>query len=139
MDAAGTVLKGYVLAQGAANPTNFVEVPQIAGSTNYGAGTHIIFKGLKASTIKIEASTENGLAFGGTPRAPINAVQLVVAPASAPAISVTRTASGISITYEGKLQSSDAVNGPYTDVAGAASPFAVTVSGSAKKFYRATR
>ncbi len=139
VDAAGTVLKGYVLAQGAANPTNFVEVPQIAGSTNYGAGTHIIFKGLKASTIKIEASTENGLAFGGTPRAPINAVQLVVAPASAPAISVTRTASGISITYEGKLQSSDAVNGPYTDVAGAASPFAVTVSGSAKKFYRATR
>jgi hypothetical protein len=51
-------------------------------------------------------------------------------------LSVARTGTGVSITYTGVLQSADTVSGPYTDVAGASSPFAQANSGTAK-FYRA--
>ncbi|MBI4661111.1 MAG: hypothetical protein HY735_19960 [Verrucomicrobia bacterium] len=56
--------------------------------------------------------------------------------APAPTLSLTRTATGISIVFSGTLQSADAVTGPWADVAGAASPLAVTPAG-VQKFYRA--
>ncbi|MFO1496975.1 MAG: LamG-like jellyroll fold domain-containing protein [Verrucomicrobiota bacterium] len=141
LDGAGNVLKGYVVAQGAIKPTNYVEIPAEApaGTTN-GTGNYILFTGLKASTIKVEASTANGLGFGSTPRAPLNAVQLV-GPSSTPvgpSISVSKTASGLTITFEGKLQSADQVQGPYADVQNAASPYNTTAAGAAK-FYRAVQ
>jgi len=53
-----------------------------------------------------------------------------------PKLSVSKNAEGkIVIVYEGTLQSSDTVDGAYTDVAGS-SPRTVDASG-ASKFYRA--
>ncbi|MHC1766047.1 MAG: LamG domain-containing protein [Verrucomicrobiia bacterium] len=54
---------------------------------------------------------------------------------AAPTLSVARTASGLSITYTGTLQSAPAVTGPWTDVQGT-SPLAVTPNAAAA-FYRA--
>jgi hypothetical protein len=138
VDPSGTVIKDYVLAQAPTNPTGFVLVPSTLG-TNYGVGTYIVFSGLKATNITVEASTENGLASGATPRAPMNAIQLVVAGAvvAKPTLSVARTANGITLTYTGTLQGSDKVDGPYTDVSGATSPHTVLFSTGAAKFYRA--
>ena len=61
---------------------------------------------------------------------------VVPKPAAAATVSVARTATGLSVTYTGTLQASDTVNGTYSDVSGAASPFAITPTGTAK-FYRA--
>ncbi len=55
-----------------------------------------------------------------------------------PSLSATRTATGLTITFTGKLQSADSVTGPYTDVAGATSPANVTATG-AGKFFRAVQ
>ncbi|MBI4657794.1 MAG: hypothetical protein HY735_02905, partial [Verrucomicrobia bacterium] len=70
------VLRDYVLAQAQANPTGFVQVP-ILPVPQYGPGNYLIFRGLTASSIIIEATTVVPFGFGSTPRAPINAVQLM--------------------------------------------------------------
>ncbi|MDA1274666.1 MAG: Ig-like domain-containing protein [Verrucomicrobia bacterium] len=140
---AGTkaVLKDYVRGTSSDNPTDYVQVPASVAGGGPGLGNYLLFTGLSASSIIIEATTESGQAGGGTPRAPINAIQLV-SPTSAPpstgggAISAARTATGLRLTFQGTLQSADTVAGPYTDVTGAASPLDVVPSGSAK-FYRA--
>lgn len=133
------VLKDYVNAQGPANPTNYVEV--IPQPSAWAVGNYIKFTGLTASGIIVEATTEGGHAYGGTPRAPINAIQLVAAgaaPPQPPALSVALNAQGqVVLTFEGTLQASDDVAGPYEPVAGT-SPMTVTPTGS-KKFYRAVR
>ena len=51
-------------------------------------------------------------------------------------VSIARAADGVSITYTGVLQSAAAVNGPYADVSGAASPYKAPLSG-APKYFRA--
>lgn len=138
-DAAGTVLKPYVLADSGTNPSAYVEVPQGAAGTR-GVGNYILFKGLKATNIVVEATTTAPQGSGNPARAPLNAIQLVpslTAPASA-SISVKKTtAGGIEITYQGTLQSSATVNGTFTDVAGAKSPYTVTTLSGAAQFYRA--
>lgn len=58
-------------------------------------------------------------------------------PAAAPTLSATRTATGLTITFEGTLQSADAVNGPWADMAGA-SPMTISATGP-MKLYRAKR
>lgn len=55
---------------------------------------------------------------------------------AAPNLSLTRTATGLSITFTGTLQAADSVAGPWADVANATSPLAVTPAG-AQQFYRA--
>jgi len=68
----------------------------------------------------------------------VNAIQLVLdapSPGARPVMSVTRTSTGMTLTYTGTLLSADTVNGPYTDVGGASSPYAVTTTGTAK-FYQ---
>jgi hypothetical protein len=56
-----------------------------------------------------------------------------------PAISVAKgTGGNLVITFEGTLQSADAVTGPYTNVAGASSPY-TTAATDAVKFFRASR
>jgi hypothetical protein len=74
-DASGAVLSGYVAVNGAVNPTAYTRVG--SDSANPTNGNYIVFKGLKAPSIIVEATTDNGLGTGGTPRAPINAIQLV--------------------------------------------------------------
>ncbi len=58
-------------------------------------------------------------------------------PVTAVTLSYAKSGTTLTITYTGKLQASDSVNGTWTDVAGAASPFAVTIPAAGNKFYRA--
>ncbi len=137
--ASGAVLKDFIRVQAPANPTAHVEAPTADPTSTNNIGTYLVFTGLSASAITVEASTANGLGFGSTAfRAPMNAIQLV-APSSAPAgppITIAVNAEGnVVITFEGTLQSADAVTGPYTNVAGATSPFTTAPTGT--KFYRA--
>jgi len=129
------VLKDYVRVQSPTNSSAFIEAPVSTTSTNYAVGNYMVFTDLKASAITVEATTDNGFGFGGTHRAPVNAIQLVgVAGPQGPIVSVERTAAGLSITFDGTLQSADEITGPWTDVVGT-SPLAVTPAGTAK-FYR---
>jgi hypothetical protein len=65
-----------------------------------------------------------------------DAAPVVVAPPSNPTLSVSRTGNTVSITYTGTLQSSATVNGTYTAVAGATSPYTVNTSSAKATFYR---
>jgi len=58
-------------------------------------------------------------------------------PGDKPTLSLARTATGLTLTFTGTLQSADAITGPWTDVTGA-SPQNVPTSG-ARKFYRAKK
>jgi hypothetical protein len=142
----GQVLKDWVYATSAWFPPKYVPVPSNTSPTNYGAGNYIVFKGLTSANITIQASTDYGLGvtvgrgMGDTPRAPINAVQLVapstgVAP-SAPTVSIKATPPNVTITFSGTLQSKNNLEGTWADVAGATSPYVVAPSGTAM-FYRA--
>jgi hypothetical protein len=138
------VIRDYVFGTSLTNPSGFQETPLSTDRANPGAGTHIVVRGLTAAGIILEATTANGLGGGTPPRAPINAIQFVTPateaetepPPPGGSASIARTASGASITYTGTLESADSVLGPWTPVAGATSPYAVTISGAAK-FYRA--
>ena len=59
-------------------------------------------------------------------------------PTGPASISIANDGGNISITYEGTLQASDSVTGPYSDVAGAGSPYSVTAD-APQKFYRAVQ
>jgi hypothetical protein len=134
---AGTtnVLKAYVRVVGNTNSTAFVKAPIDPASTNYAAGNYFVFTGLTNAAITVEATTDHGYGHGGTPRAPINAIQLVVSTGpTGPVVTITKTAGGLSITFEGTLQEADVITGPWTDLPGS-SPMTVTPAGSAK-FYR---
>jgi hypothetical protein len=76
----GALLKDYVKAQCAVNPTAHVQA--IPTATAPGTGTYILFSGPASPSIKVEATTAGGLGFGSNPRAPINAIQLVAPPSS---------------------------------------------------------
>jgi hypothetical protein len=137
---AGTtnVLKAYVRVQAPTNATTYIQAPINPTNTVYVLGNYFVFTGLTNSAITVEATTDHGFGFGATHRAPINAIQLVATAISPPGpnLSIERTPSGgLTITFDGTLQSADAIVGPWTDVQGT-SPLAVTPNESAK-FYRA--
>lgn len=139
------VLKDNVFATSSTNPNTYQRVPDGTVQGKPGVGNYIVFSGLKAANITVEASTANGLGSGSTPRAPINAIQLI-APASVAAapvvtgstVKIAKSANGVTITYEGTLQSSDKVNGTWADVTGATSPYTATTSGT-EKYFRAKK
>jgi hypothetical protein len=56
--------------------------------------------------------------------------------ADRPTLSLTRTATGISLTFTGTLQTADTVQGPYTDLPATGS-FTVPFSSGPAKFFRA--
>jgi len=150
-DISGNTLADYVYAEAPTNPTNFVQVPTDpkptpGDGTTYGVGNYIVFTGLTAKEIIIEGTTQvvtlsDGtmvdVGVGGTQRAPINAVQLVSPSGLLTPVKPTISISGKTITFTGKLLSSDELNGPYTEVVGATSPRTVDTTAAAKKFYRA--
>ena len=59
-------------------------------------------------------------------------------PPPAPTLGLARTATSLSITFTGVLQSADKVDGPYNDMPGAASPLSVDPTLKAQ-FYRARK
>lgn len=139
-DLNGTELKPVMLlAAPAAAPTAFVEAKP-TDPTVHAVGNYLVFKALKANGIIVEASTDNGWGLTGTPRAPINAIQLVPTGltdvVTTPEISIVKAASGATITYTGTLQSAPAVTGPFTDVTGATSPYTVVTSGNQQMYFR---
>lgn len=140
-DASGNTLYDWVKVQGPMNPTDFIQV--VPDTNNYVTGTFLVFTNLKASSIIVEATTDHGYAFGGTPRCPINAIQLV-SPSGllplpvavvTPTISIAESAGGaVTITFTGVLQMATTVNGTYAPVAGAVSPYTAPSPG----FFRAS-
>lgn len=133
----GTALTDYIKAAAAENPAGYLEC-----KGDYAMGNYMVFKGIKAAAITVEATTANGLGLGATQRAPINAIQLVspsTQVVNVPfSISWQKAANGLTITYEGTLQSADSAAGPFTDVAGATSPYTAPTTGTAK-FFRAKK
>ena len=83
------VIADYVRIQSPTNSTGYLRAPNLGvantgGAERYGVGNYIVFIGLTASNITIEASTAGGLGVGSNPRAAINAVQLVAPPSEPP-------------------------------------------------------
>ncbi len=135
----GAVLKDYVFATGTSNAVGYVQAPVSVNPAAPGVGNYIVFSGLTASNITIQATTDHGLGGSGTPRAPINAIQLVAPPAffgppADLAVSISVAPTGLMIRFTGTLQSADQVKGPWTDVPGT-SPLTITPS-AGMKFYR---
>lgn len=138
-DVNGTELKPVVLAVAEDKAPTLTKVSPTDPAVHAG-GTYIVFKGLKVNEFILEGSTENGWGLSGTPRAGINALQVVapsgVTDAVKPEISIARSQAGVTITFKGTLQKASSVAGPYTDVAGATSPRTVNPT-EAQAYYRA--
>jgi hypothetical protein len=92
---------------------------EVSGLTSEGSGIY----DLSADGAKLFLNAVNYMA--GTEPSP-----------APPTLSLTRTATGILLTFTGTLQSADTVTGAWTDVAGATSPLAV-IPTAAQRFYRA--
>jgi hypothetical protein len=67
-----------------------------------------------------------------------NPVRVSTEPVGPPEIAIARGAGGITITYTGTLQSATTVQGPYSVVAGASSPYTVP-NPTDTKFFRAVK
>jgi hypothetical protein len=122
-DVAGNVLTGadYVAFTALVNPTNYVAVG--SNATTPKNGNYIVFKNLKADTIIVEATTENGLGTGSGPRAPINAIQLVTPSGltdgnggGGSTISISRNGGNVTISSSngGTVQATSSLNPPVT-------------------------
>jgi len=143
LDTNGVLIQGYYTVQAPLNPTGFIQAmpsPPTTTPTNWAIGNFVVFTNLTASAITVEGTTmaPYGVDFGGgTFRAPINAIQLVSPSGligghvgNQPTIGV----SGVVITYTGVLRSSPNVNGPYTPVSGATSPYTIPSAGGTRFF-----
>jgi hypothetical protein len=143
-----TVLKGYVYARIQGRIPFYQPVQDNTSLTNFGAGNYIVFRGLTAASIQIEATTADGIGDAAlvrgitNPRAPITAVQLVGpgtgSGGTTPTISISTVAGVTKITFTGTLTSSTTANGTYTAVPGATSPYTVN-TGTGSTFYRSVQ
>jgi len=140
-DGNGVTLRNYVAVQAPNNPT--VLTPVVPDPSSNAIGSYIVFTNLTASSIIVEGTTMVS-PLSGTPRAPINAIQLV-SPAgllvttttNKPTVLISTSGGQVIITFTGTLQSSTTVNGTYAPVSGATSPYTVPVSAASATFYRA--
>jgi hypothetical protein len=138
--------QGVFAIQAPAQPTGFIQaIPtgplasNVTTVASWATGNFVVFTNLKSSAIIVQASTVAPFGFGGTMRAPINAIQLVspsglIGPgpvSSAPTISVSEA--GV-ITYTGVLRSAISIDGPWTPVSGATSPYTIPVAGGTRFF-----
>jgi len=123
----GEFAAGTTLANGGADTLSghrmvFLTGSREQGFTSQGAGIY----DLEADGAKLFLNAVNYM------------TSLPDAPAGGAAIAIANDGGNIAITYEGTLQSADSVTGPYSDVAGASSPFSVTAD-APQKFYRAVQ
>jgi hypothetical protein len=73
---------------------------------------------------------------GATEYAILDDIQIETLVGSIPTLSITREGGNVVVTFEGVLESSTSVEGPYGEVPGATSPYTTTPTGEAV-FYRA--
>lgn len=94
-DELGNTLKDYLIGDSAVSPTEFVRDP---GFSHDDKGNYIVFRGLTAANIVVEATTE---APYGMVRAPINAIQLVAAAkdTAAPTVPANLTAELVGASF----------------------------------------
>jgi hypothetical protein len=90
------ILKPFQPFKEDGNPTNFVQNP---GQNTNQIGNYVVFHGLTSANITIQATTTIN-AQSGTPRAPIDGIQLVQAPTPGE----SGPATGISVTTNGPGQ-----------------------------------
>lgn len=99
-DLAGNELAPYQLVSSPTNPDSYI---QDTGESHDETGNYVVFKGLTADGIVIEASTSFDFDFNdlgtpaGTQRAPINAIQLAQAPDTLVLISASASSSGFEL------------------------------------------
>jgi hypothetical protein len=130
----GAVIRGYITSQSPTNSTSYVMVPP-TDPPAWPAGNYVVFRGLTAPDIRVEGTTVDPWGFGSPNRAPINAVQLVPALEAGPVApveisSIVLNADGtITITWSGGgvLEAATAIDGDWTVVEGATSPFTFPV------------
>jgi hypothetical protein len=97
-----------------------------------GGGAHLEIFSVQADGTK---ALLNDTANGG-----FKAYRVGVAP-NKPAtttVSIARTATGVTITFTGRLQTATSVTGPYTDVPGAVSPAMIPATGT-EAYYRSAQ
>jgi hypothetical protein len=137
--------QGVFTLQYALNPTGFIQAvgPPLATNattvTNWPLGNFLVFTNLKASAINVQYTTATPFGLGGTMRAEVNAIQLIspsglissTPPPPTPTISVS--AAGV-ITYSGVLRTASNLDGPWTPVSGATSPYTIPAAGGTRFF-----
>jgi hypothetical protein len=79
----------------------------------------------------------NGAQTGALKSWQVRSVPEPALPQPTPTIAIAREATGTVIRYTGTLQVANSVEGPYSDVAGASSPYTIPAEGPASRFYRA--
>jgi hypothetical protein len=111
MDTGGAVLRDYLVGDAPVSPTTWV---RDAGLSHTDKGNYLVFRGLTAANIVVEATTE---APNGMVRAPLNAIQLVAATLdktapSAPAnvASVLTGANLVSLKWDAATDNSGSVH-----------------------------
>jgi hypothetical protein len=138
VDPTGTVLKDFVLFTNPAKPSTYTEVPQTGGR---GTGDYIVFSGLKAPAIVVQASTQSPQGAGSEHRAPINAIQLVPSPQPVAGLTLSVAVSGKNLVIQwtptgGTLQTTPSLSGtPTWTTVGTANPATITI-GTTNAFYR---
>jgi hypothetical protein len=130
-----TALTDWVDMQSPAMPTAHVKAVPVAGQ--WAPATYAVFKNLKDAAIQVQASTENGHGFSGTPRASLNAIQIVPTGGAEELGDVSISLSGgtVTITWEGDgtLMGADVITGPWTAI-GSTKPYTTPATGAAKYF-----
>ena len=124
----GTVIAEWAAGATLANP---------AGDT-LGGRRLVLLTGSREMGITAEAAGIYDLSEDGAKlfRNAVHYMAGTVPGMARPALSFARTATGLSITFTGTLQSADVVTGAWVDVPGGTSPFAA-VSDQSGRFYRA--
>jgi hypothetical protein len=148
------VIKSFQLTYGVAQPATFEALatalkngqPVPIGyqwQRNDGAGWSNIPNQTAASYYLVPTAADFSaefrvLALVPGKEVPSNVVKLSTEPVGPPEIAISRGASGVTITYTGTLESATQVQGPYTTVAGAGSPYTVA-NPEDTKFYRTAK
>jgi len=95
------VLDDYVRVQSPTNSSTYIEVATNPAVTNrHVAGNFMVFTDLTAPAIIIEATTAGTLGFSATPRAPINAIQLVAIEGGL-TVAISRSGGNVTLSWTG--------------------------------------
>ena len=76
--------------------------------------------------------------MAGVPGKMVSSVDVKVTPPR-PTLSLSRTADVITVTFTGSLQSSTSLTGPFSNVTGATSPYAVPAPTGGSLFFRSIK